>query len=346
MTSAQLIGDVVRRVAAALPAHHFAVDVQEHLPPLSIDWVEIDQVLSNLVENAAKYSPVGTKVWIAARRDGASVGVQVADRGPGIPREALPYLFTPFYRVAPRAGKRARRGRAWGWPWRAAWSRRTAAAIAVRNRDDGGAIFTFTLPMATPPAGDVPEPIGSAGRAARERGARGRGTGPRRGRRAGDPARRARQPGAPRLPRRRRRRDGPGGARPVDDAQHPDLILLDLGLPDMDGLDVFRKVRERAGTPIIVLSARGEERDKVAGARPRRRRLPDQAVRHGRAAGAHPCRAAPRRAGTRPSGAIFRTGELRVDLERRRVAVGGREVHLTPTEYELLKALIATRTRC
>jgi two-component system sensor histidine kinase KdpD len=57
-----LIGDVVARVRPRYPEHHFAVDVQEYLPPLSIDWVEIDQVLSNLVENAAKYSPAGTKV--------------------------------------------------------------------------------------------------------------------------------------------------------------------------------------------------------------------------------------------------------------------------------------------
>ena len=124
-------------------------------------------------------------------------------------------------------------------------------------------------------------------------------------------------------------------------AGRPDLILLDLGLPDIDGLEVIRRVREGASTPIIVLSAREAERDKVRAldlgaddyltkpfgieellARVR------VALRHA----AHPASG---------SAAIFRTGDLEVDLERRRVTVGGREVHLTPTEYDLLKVFIA-----
>ncbi|MCL4466805.1 MAG: response regulator transcription factor [Chloroflexi bacterium] len=123
--------------------------------------------------------------------------------------------------------------------------------------------------------------------------------------------------------------------------RRPDLILLDLGLPDMDGLDVIREVRGHADTPIVVLSVRGAERDKVAAldlgaddylTKPfgvdellARIRV---ALRHA----AHP-----------PKGAapVFRTGDLEVDIERRRVTVGGNEVHLTPTEYSLLKAFVA-----
>ena len=78
---------------------------------------------------------------------------------------------------------------------------------------------------------------------------------------------------------------------------NPEIILLDLGLPDGDGIDLTRQIREWSRVPIIVISARGREDDKVAGARRRGRRLPDQAVRRERAAGAHACRAAPRRAG-------------------------------------------------
>jgi two-component system KDP operon response regulator KdpE len=121
-------------------------------------------------------------------------------------------------------------------------------------------------------------------------------------------------------------------------AQHPDVILLDLGLPDLDGFEVIRKVRERASTPIIVLSARGAERDKV------------QALDLGaddyltKPFGVDELlarvRVALRHAARTTAGPIFRTDDLEVDLERRRVTVDGRDVHLTPTEYELLKALI------
>ena len=119
----------------------------------------------------------------------------------------------------------------------------------------------------------------------------------------------------------------------------PDLILLDLGLPDADGLEVIRRVRESSDTPVIVLSVRGAERDKVAaldlgaddfltkpvGA--------DELVARVRVALRHAARP---RSG---AGAVVRAGELEIDMELRRVTVAGREVHLTPTEYDLLKAL-------
>ena len=121
----------------------------------------------------------------------------------------------------------------------------------------------------------------------------------------------------------------------------PDLVLLDLGLPDMDGLDVLRAIRERASTPIVVLSAREAEHDKVValdlgaddyltkpfGVNELLARI-RVALRH----------AARPESGTEP---IMRLGELEIDLDRRRVAVQGVEIHLTPTEWDLLK-LFAT----
>ena len=124
--------------------------------------------------------------------------------------------------------------------------------------------------------------------------------------------------------------------------QHaPDLILLDLGLPDMDGLEVIRAVRAQTSTPIIVLTVRGGEREKVAaldlGADDYLTKpfgLEELLAR---------IRVELRHAARPASGAeaVFRTGELAVDVEHRRVLVGGREVHLTPTEYELLKVFVA-----
>jgi two-component system KDP operon response regulator KdpE len=124
-------------------------------------------------------------------------------------------------------------------------------------------------------------------------------------------------------------------------ARNPDVILLDLGLPDRDGLDVARELREWSGTPIIVLSARGREQDKVAaldlGADDYLTKpfgVEELLAR---------IRVALRHAALPPGSApepIFEAGELRVDLADRRVWRQGQEVHLTPTEYKLLATLV------
>ena len=124
-------------------------------------------------------------------------------------------------------------------------------------------------------------------------------------------------------------------------ARQPDLILLDLGLPDRDGLEVILQVRQTSSTPIIVLSARGQEKDKVDALD----RGADDFVSKPFAVGEllARIRAALRRAATIGDGAsatVFRTGNIEVDLEKRVVLVGGAEVHLTPIELRLLQVLI------
>jgi two-component system, OmpR family, KDP operon response regulator KdpE len=121
----------------------------------------------------------------------------------------------------------------------------------------------------------------------------------------------------------------------------PDLIVLDLGLPDVDGVEVTRRLREWSAVPIIVVSARGKEQDKVvaldAGAddyltKPfgvgellARVRV---ALRHAAAANQE------------TGDPIFEVGPLRVDLARRQVSIAGKPVHLTPNEFKLLTVLI------
>jgi len=124
-------------------------------------------------------------------------------------------------------------------------------------------------------------------------------------------------------------------------SRQPDVVIVDLGLPDMDGLEVIRRLREWSAVPVIVLSARGLERDKVtaldAGA--------DDYVSKPFSAGELLARirvALRHTAGASHEGgeAVFKVGELQVDQLRRHVAVRGVEVRLTPIEYKLLTTLV------
>jgi two-component system KDP operon response regulator KdpE len=125
------------------------------------------------------------------------------------------------------------------------------------------------------------------------------------------------------------------------EAARPDLILLDLGLPDGDGSTVIRRVRRDATTPILVLSARGAEPDKVTaletGADDYVTKPFGLAELRARVA------ALLRRAGGPAAdlGGVLRLGPITVDIARRAVTVGGTPLDLTPREYELLKTMVA-----
>lgn len=117
----------------------------------------------------------------------------------------------------------------------------------------------------------------------------------------------------------------------------PEIILLDLGLPDMDGLDVMRRIREWSTVPIVVLTARGKERDKIdaldGGA-------DDYVTKPFSVLELLARVRAARRYRTEPDDApVLESGSIRIDMARRRVSVRGTAVALTPIEYRLLATL-------
>jgi two-component system response regulator RegX3 len=121
------------------------------------------------------------------------------------------------------------------------------------------------------------------------------------------------------------------------EAGETDVVLLDLRLPDMDGLDVCRRIRERSAVPIIVVTARGEEADRVVGLE---LGADDYVVKpFGIRELIARIRAVTRRTQEVVDDSLLRAGELEVDLRARRVRVGGHELELTPKEFELLAAL-------
>ncbi len=118
----------------------------------------------------------------------------------------------------------------------------------------------------------------------------------------------------------------------------PDIIILDMGLPDMDGLDVLRRIREWTQTPIIILSVRDNDQDKVtaldAGADDYLTKpfSTDELMAR--------IRVAVRHAAPGEELQVFKTGDLQVDVTRRVVTIKGEQVKLTPTEYALLRLMI------
>ncbi|MFO0675568.1 MAG: response regulator [Polyangiaceae bacterium] len=123
-------------------------------------------------------------------------------------------------------------------------------------------------------------------------------------------------------------------------SHNPEIVLLDLGLPDMDGLDVMRDLRTWSTVPVVVLSARGQEEDKVAALDAGADDYLTKPFGSGELAAR--MRVALRHAsrGVPPADEAFGFGDVRVDVARRLVFRSGEEVHLSPIEYRLLAFLV------
>ena len=300
--------------------HPVLVELPPGLPLALADRERIVQVLNNLLSNAARHAPPSSPIRVEAARDGTHVAISVSDEGGGIPHDQLPRLF--------RRRPRLQGGTGLGLAIAKGLVEAHGGRIRAESGGPGlGARFTFTLPA----AGD-------------------------------EAALHAGVPRQPALPGRERTRvlvldDDPLMLRLVREAlaaegwtalatgdpeqlgrlieaERPDLLLLDLVLPDTDGIDLMQRTPELAELPVIFISGYGND-ETIAKAlelgaadyivKPF---SPTELVAR--------IRAALRR---RDRPAAFVLGELRIRYDQRRVTLAGREVDLTATEYELLRVL-------
>ena len=255
----ELIVDVRARLAPRTRSHPLTITVEPDLPLLRFDYVQIAQVLVNLIENAVKYTPDGTPIVVAAHQIPGAIEISVHDDGPGIPPEHQLRLFDKFYRAyaataAPGAGHWSGHQQRIGRSPRGTHLGRERA----RERND----VSLHLAAASAVARSV-SPSRDRGGPIRE------GAGGMSGERVlvvDD------EPQIRRALNSALTAHGYAVAVAEDGATAletiaswaPDAVVLDLVMPGVDGFDVLRETRTWSPVPIIVLSARGGEADKVA----------------------------------------------------------------------------------
>ena len=147
-----VVGSVLRRVAKLLPPSRVRLELGESLPMVQLDPVLFEQVLFNLLDNAAKYTPPDSMVTIRATADSKVVHIEVMDEGEGLPDTEREKVFDKFYRV--RAADRKRAGTGLGLSIARGFMEAMGGTITAANRTDlsevghSGAVFTLTLPVA------------------------------------------------------------------------------------------------------------------------------------------------------------------------------------------------------
>jgi two-component system sensor histidine kinase KdpD len=142
----EIVGSALRRAGKILSHHHVELELAPDLPMLEVDAVLFEQVLFNVLDNAAKYAPARTTIRIQGWRDGADVCLQILDEGDGIPPDELERIFDKFYRV--QKGDQVRAGTGLGLAISRGFIEAMHGRISAANRSDRrGAVFTITLPV-------------------------------------------------------------------------------------------------------------------------------------------------------------------------------------------------------
>ena len=322
-----IVDEAKARFVAGDARNALNVDLAADLPLVMADQRRIVQVLSNLLANAARYSPDGSPVLVTAAREGVHVGISVSDQGKGIQPELLPELFRKYSRASGVDGSGL------GLVICKGIVEAHGGRILAESEGPGlGARFTFTLPVVEQAATSVPAPAHLASRSATR-------------------IRVLAVDDDPQALRYVREVLSRGGYDPIltgDPAevprlmaeQKPHVVLLDLVRPGSDGIALMADILKTADVPVIFLSVYGQ----------------DEIVARALDVGAadylikpfSPTELAARiRTALRkrldpfqgePSGP-YNTGRLSIDYLHRRVTVGGKPVKLTATEYALLYEL-------
>jgi two-component system sensor histidine kinase KdpD len=141
-----IVGSALRRAGKILSHHRVELELATDMPMIALDAVLFEQVLFNLLDNAAKYAPDGTVIHIRSWRDQDSVSLQIADEGDGIPPDDLERVFDKFYRV--QKTDQVRAGTGLGLAISRGFVEAMHGTIVATNRPDrGGAVFTIRLPI-------------------------------------------------------------------------------------------------------------------------------------------------------------------------------------------------------
>jgi len=147
----EIVGSALRRASKILARHRVELDLAPALPMVAVDAVLFEQVLFNLLDNAAKYSPAGTTIRVRSWRDQDAVCLQVLDEGGGIPSADLEHIFDKFYRV--EKADQVRAGTGLGLAISRGFIEAMHGTISAANRSDrSGAVFAIRLPI--PPAAE------------------------------------------------------------------------------------------------------------------------------------------------------------------------------------------------
>ena len=320
------------------------VTVADDLPRVMVDPQRVLQVVTNLLSNAAKFSPAESPIVVEAEDRGGQIVVCVRDRGRGIPAEMLPHLFRKFSQVHRDSGPHLA-GSGLGLAISKGIVEAHGGRIWAESPGEGqGSSFSFTLPAAVAAADAPASPAQRSDHLGRVS-------------RAGERTRILAVDDDVQTLRLLRRSledagyhvtvtSDPVEAPKLAEAQDPDLILMDYLLPEVSGLDLLQRIREFSGVPVVFLAAQPSSEDAARALRMgaddyvtkpfspsellarieatlRRRLLPDTTE-------------------VRP---VFLLGDLSVDFADRRVSVGGTAVPLSATEYKVLYELTTNAGR-